>query len=68
MNQSPLFYQYNQGRVGIPKANRAEPSARSNSLNAMVISRISDVDLPSCLFALFPGAIFVVCLDVEGVE
>ena len=67
MNQFHLFYQYNQGRVDIPKANRAEPSALSNSLNAIVISRISVGDLPSCLFGLFPDAIFVVCIDVEGV-
>jgi len=57
MNQSHLFHQYNQGGIDVPKANRAEPSARSNSLNAIVISRISVEDRPSCLFGLFPDAI-----------
>ena len=68
MNQFHLFHQYNQGRVDIPKANRADPSARSNSLNAMVISRISAEDRPSCLFTLFPDAILVVIVGVEVVE
>jgi hypothetical protein len=67
MNQFHLYISIIKGGWDIPKANRAEPSARSNSLNAMVISRISVGALPSCLFALFPGAIFVVCIDVEGV-
>jgi hypothetical protein len=68
MNQFHLYHQYIQGRVDIPKANRAEPSARSNSLNAIVISRISVEDRPSCLLILFPDAISVVCGDVEVVE
>jgi hypothetical protein len=60
MNQFHLFISIIKGGVDIPKAKRAEPSALSSSLNAMVIWRISVEDRPSCLFVLFADAMLVV--------